>query len=108
MNERQGMKVRRLGTGVVHAVDAVLPTVAAKWIGPAFHAVETPLVARCGAVLRDERGILVVMRPDVRLSCRTCARLGRYPGTASDWWWETARTPSTTTAGSESRDHRRH
>lgn len=65
--------VRRMGSAQIHVI-AVDPSVAfvAELLGRSAEWIPTPVAARCGAVLRDSVGAVVVMRPGSRVSCRRC------------------------------------
>lgn len=69
----EGYVVRRIGSGTTHVVDWPLALVTATFITP-YQGVPSPVVARCGAVLRDANGPLVAMQKGTPIRCRTCQR----------------------------------
>jgi hypothetical protein len=68
------LKLRRWGSGAIHLVGAEGLTLTPVTIwGARCEIASSPAVALCRVVLRSDK--LIVMQPDQRVSCRTCAAL---------------------------------
>ncbi|MGH3781740.1 MAG: hypothetical protein ACRDRO_14240 [Pseudonocardiaceae bacterium] len=68
--------VRRLGSEQTHVADIHPDQLhAASHRGKEFTGVTLPLVARCGALLRDTTGTAVCMRPGTPIRCSRCSRI---------------------------------
>jgi hypothetical protein len=67
--------VRAFGSEVTHVVDAPTGQFADMFFVTSFVGIDTPVVTRCGAVLRSAHRAAVCMMAGTRVKCSRCKRI---------------------------------
>ena len=75
MSELHTRVIRTLGSNRIHVAEVPAGQFTEGWFVQSYLGVETPVVARCGALLRDADRPVVCMNPATKVTCARCRRI---------------------------------